>query len=407
MTRISVCISLFLWLGLHFQVQAPIAQQEVFRSLHLNAPEFPPPAAPGPSLPGSRQEGGGSPPTTSGGDSDQGEDMNGGIVWLNSSPLTLAALRGKVVLIDFWNYANINSLRTLPQIKTWWDRYHQYGFVVVGVHDPEFDFGFADDNVHEAVRRLGLRYPVAIDDGFAISQAYQNRGWPNRFLIDAEGVIRFNRPGEGGNGQFEHAIQDLLLEAHPNLQFPASYTMPEDANANAPACGAATNSMYVGDWKGHGILASPEAYHRGERIDYTMPNTVEDGRLGLLGRWETGTSGMIYRGKHKGNGPGEDRASLRYHARELYAVMNVAHGHPSRVYVLQDGKPLTPADKGADVQIDAQGRSYVEVREPRLYYLVQNPAFGSHAVDLYPTAQGLALNQISFSNNCQVAFEHR
>ena len=405
MTRFWVCAAFILGLSRSPQSPATIAPQEVFRSLHVKAPEFPPPAAPGPSLPGSRQEGGGSPPSMGGDDSGEGAGMDAGIVWFNSSPLTLAALRGKVVLIDFWNYANINSLRTLSEIKTWWDRYHQYGFVVVGVHDPEFDFGYAPDNVHEALKRLGVRYPVAIDDGFAISRAYQNTGWPNRYLIDAEGVIRFNRPGEGGNAQFEHAIQDLLLEAHPNLQFPAGYTIPEDVNASAPACGVATNAMYVGDWRGKGTLANAEGYQNGKRIDYTMPASIEDGRVGLLGRWEAARSGMIYRGKHRGNEPGDDRASLRYHARELYAVMNVAHGHPSRVYVLQDGKPLTAADKGVDVQIDSQGRSYIEVRQPRLYDLVQNPAFGSHTVDLFPTAQGLALNQFSFGNDCQVAVD--
>ncbi|HUI40791.1 MAG TPA: redoxin domain-containing protein [Terriglobia bacterium] len=404
MRRFRIPAGLILALGLF--APAPQAQQEVFRSLHVKAPEFPPPSAPGASLPGARAEGGGSPPTM-GGDSDSGdEDMEAGIVWFNSSPLTLAALRGKVVLIDFWNYANINSLRTLPQIKTWWERYHPYGFEVVGVHDPEFDFGYSPSAVREAARRLGLRYPIAIDDGFAISKAYQNNGWPNRFLIDAGGTIRFNRPGEGGNDQFEHAIQDLLLEAHPELQFPPTYTMPTDVNAAAPACGAATRPIYVGDWRGHGALANAEGYHDRERIDYKMPDSVEDGRTALAGRWEADRSGMIYRGKHKGNEPGEDRATLRYHAREVYAVMNVVHGHPSRIYVTQDGKPLTAADKGVDVQIDAQGRSYVEVRQARLYYLVQNPAFGSHSVDLFPTAQGLALNMFSFGNDCQVAFDH-
>ncbi len=97
---------------------------------------------------------------------------------------------------------------------------------------------------------------------------------------------------------------------------------------------------------------------------------------------------------------------MQYHARELYSVMNVARGRPERLYILQDGKDLTQADKGANVQFDAQGHSYVEVRKPRMYYLIQNPSFGSHTLALRPSVPGKTVNSFTFGNNCQTAFAH-
>ena len=115
---------------------------------------------------------------------------------------------------------------------------------------------------------------------------------------------------------------------------------------------------------------------------------------------------MIYHGKNSGGSSAPDKLEMHYHARELYAVINVSHGHPSTVYVQQDGKDLTPDVKGADVKLDAQGHSYIEVREPRLYYLVQNPSFGAHTVTLTPTKSGLTIDSFTFGNDCQTAFAH-
>ena len=125
----------------------------------------------------------------------------------------------------------------------------------------------------------------------------------------------------------------------------------------------------------------------------------------LAGRWETQRDGMVYRGKHKGEEPGPDHATMRYHARELYSVMNLVRGHATQLYIKQDGNYLTTANKGSDVKIDAQGRSFLEIREPRLYYLVQNPEFGSHQVELFPAADGLMINSFTFGNSCQTEFD--
>ena len=329
-----------------------------------------------------------------------------GITWINTFPLTMQGLRGKVVLIDFWEYTCINCIRTFPENQEWYHRYHRYGFEIIGVHDPEFDIAYSVDNVREAVQRFKLPYPVVIDDQFRIWKSYNNNSWPSRFLVDANGVVRFHRNGEGGDDAFEHAIQALLKEAHPDIQFPAEYTIPPETNSFAFSCGIPTQEMYVGDWGDRGILSNPEGYHQGKTIDYRLPSSVEDGHAVLSGRWETDRSGMIYRGKSKNHQPGPDRLLMRYHARELYSVLNVSHGRPSRLYIEQDGKWLTKTNKGVDVQFDPQGRSYIEVHRSRMYYLVANPAFGSHTVTLRPTNTGLTVNSFTFGNNCQTDFPH-
>ena len=325
--------------------------------------------------------------------------------WINSSPLTVSGLRGKVVLIDFWEYTCINCIRTFAENKKWYERYHKFGFEIVGVHDPEFDIAYSPENVRVAVKRFGLPYPVVVDGGFQIWKAYNNSTWPNRFLIDAKGFVRFSRPGEGGDSAFEHAIQQLLQEAHTGLRFPAEYTIAPEQNAFAPSCGVPTEEMYVGDWLGRGILANSEGYHPGKTLDYKPPGAVENGRAAVSGRWETDKNGMIYRGKNK-EGNESDKLVMRYHARELYAVLNVSHGKPSHLYIQQDGKDLAAQNKGADVQLDSSGHSSIDVREPRMYYLVQNASFGSHAVELIPSRAGLTVNSFTFGNDCQTQFPH-
>jgi hypothetical protein len=334
------------------------------------------------------------------------ESASPSVTWINSPPLAMSQLGGKVVLLDFWEYTCINCIRTFAENKKWYERYHKYGFEIIGVHDPEFDIAYSAGNVRNAVKRFGLPYPVVVDEKFEIWKLYRNSTWPNRFLIDTKGFVRYNRPGEGGDSAFERAIQGLLQEAHPGLTFPASYTVSREENPFAPSCGVPTAEMYVGEWGDRGILANPEGYRPGKALDYKLADAVEDGHAVVSGRWETDKNGMIYKGKNKGNAASSDELKMRYHARELYGVLNVSHGRRSQLYIKQDGKDLTAQNKGADVQIDSGGRSFIEVREPRMYYLVQNPSFGTHIVDLFPSRSGITINSFTFGNDCQTNFPH-
>jgi thiol-disulfide isomerase/thioredoxin len=373
----AVIFGVVVWAGASWRAVQAQSGEEGLTSLHVFAPELPPPGA-----------------TLS------------GTTWINSLPLTMAQLHGKVVLIDFWEYTCINCIRTFAQNKLWYERYHKLGFEIVGVHDPEFDIAAPVENVRVAVKRFGLPYPTVVDGWFSIWKLYNNNTWPHRFLIDAKGYIRYERAGEGADGAFERAIRKLLVEAHPRLSFPAGERIAPEEDPFAPQCGTQTGEMYVGDWYGRGVVANLEGYHDGRTVQYKMPPNVGDGEVGLAGAWETDQNGMIYRGKGQEQGAAADRLEMRYHARELYAVINVLHGKPSRLYIQQDGKDLTAANKGVDVRLGPQGHSFLEIREPRMYYIVANPTFGSHSVTLFPTAPGLTVNSFTFGNNCQTQFPH-
>jgi len=326
--------------------------------------------------------------------------------WINSRPLTMEQLRGHVVLIDFWEYSCINCIRVFAENKKLYERYHKYGFAVIGVHDFEFDIASHFENVRTAVKRFELPYPIFVDSTFQLWQAYHNQSWPSAFLVDAQGVVRFHKDGEGSDDALEHAIQSLLVEANPGLKFPADYTVLPQTNAFALSCGTPTPEMYVGDWSGQGVLSNQEGYKDGKTIHYALPASINDGQAAVSGPWEADKNGMTYRGKKNSGEAGPDKLEMRYHARELYAVMNVSHGHPSSVYIQQDGKDLTATDKGVDVKFDSQGHTYIEVREPRMYYLVQNPAFSAHALTLTPTKPGWTVNSFTFGNDCQTQFPH-
>lgn len=136
-----------------------------------------------------------------------------GGVWMNSSPLSLQELRGKVVLIDFWTYSCINCQRTLPYLKKWHEKYADKGLVIIGVHSPEFEFEKAEKNVRKAVQDFGLMYPIVQDNNFATWRNYNNRYWPAKYFIDKDGNIRHSHFGEGAYDESEEVIQTLLEEA--------------------------------------------------------------------------------------------------------------------------------------------------------------------------------------------------
>jgi cytochrome c biogenesis protein CcdA/thiol-disulfide isomerase/thioredoxin len=132
--------------------------------------------------------------------------------WFNSPPLRVEELRGKVVLVDFWTYACGNCVRTLPALKRWHERYAARGLVLIGVHTPEFPFEREPDNVRAAVRRLAIRYPVALDNHYATWNAWRNRLWPSLYLIDRDGRLVLHQPGEGGEDAIERAIEATLAD---------------------------------------------------------------------------------------------------------------------------------------------------------------------------------------------------
>ena len=321
--------------------------------------------------------------------------------WIDTGekvPHSIKGYRGKVLLIDFWEFTCINCIRDFSVVKRWYNKYHAYGFEVVGVHFGEFAIGFNANNVRDAAQRFQLPWPIVADMHGSIWRAYNSDVWPNRYLIDQDGNIVFQVGGEGNNQYMEAKIRGLLVKTHPEVnQIPVD--PPEDTFA--PSCGVPTDETYVGDWFGRGAIANAKGYsNKGEPTTFHADAPPADGKVVLSGRWITQQDGVASDEKR-------GSAQLRYHARSVYAVLSVENPKsPVHVNLLQDGKPLDQSDAGVDVKFDAQG-SYLEVSNPRMYYLVKNPAFGSHLLELQPQHSEFALHSFTYGNDCQQDFDQR
>lgn len=171
-----------------------------------------------------------------------------GPVWLNSPPLTLRQLRGRLVLLDFWDFTCVNCLRTLPYVTAWHRRYEPYGVQVLGIHSPEFYFSKAPGVVEAALRELGIDYPVMLDNDYTVWKLFANRYWPTKYLIDGEGYLRYAHFGEGAYTETEQAIQELLREQTPGLTLPSPLPLvrPLDAPGALAFCPQPSPEIYLG-----------------------------------------------------------------------------------------------------------------------------------------------------------------
>ena len=294
--------------------------------------------------------------------------LSGAVEWLNSPPLSAEALRGKVVLVDFWTYSCINCLRSLPTIKAWAEKYKDQGLVVIGVHAPEFAFERDPANVRRAVKDLGIAYPVAIDNDYAIWRAFENEYWPAHYFIDAEGRIRYHHFGEGDYARSEAVIQDLLAEAGKTdvptgivqVQGTGALAAPDDQDMDSP-------ETYVGYTRAENF-ASAGGEVADQPQDYTAPKQPGLNQWGLDGRWKVGDEKAELDGATGG-------ISYRFHARDLHLVLGPgAEGKPVRFRVTLDGGPPGD-DHGADTDALGQGT----VTDQRLYQLVrQRHGVGDH-----------------------------
>jgi thiol-disulfide isomerase/thioredoxin len=286
--------------------------------------------------------------------------LGGSTGWLNSQPLTLTGLHGKVVLVDFWTYTCINWRRTLPYIRAWAAKYKDQGLVVVGVHTPEFSFEHIAANVDNASREMNISYPIAMDDNYSVWQAFGNEYWPALYIIDAHGKIRHHQFGEGGYQESEKIIHQLLTEA--GAKGISSELVSVDAQgAEAPADWGNLQSgeNYVGYGRTQNFT-SPEGPAADRAKVYTPPAKLTLNQWALSGDWTMGVEATVL---NKANG----RMLYCFHARDLQLVMGpIGTGTPVRFRVLIDGR-VPGANHGVDV--DSQGNG--KVTEPRMYQLIR------------------------------------
>jgi cytochrome c biogenesis protein CcdA/thiol-disulfide isomerase/thioredoxin len=289
--------------------------------------------------------------------------LTGAVQWLNSPPLSAQSLRGKVVLIDFWTYSCINCLRTLPYVKAWADKYKDQGLVVIGVHAPEFAFERNVDNVKKATHDLGIDYPVAIDNNYAIWRSLNNEYWPAHYFVDAQGRIRYHHFGEGDYTESEKVIQQLLAEAGHAGAEKIPTGLP-GGSAQGVLAAADNNDMqspetYIGYERAENF-ASPGGEANDKSSTYTAPADLALNDWGLAGKWRVGAEYATLAAP-------SGEIIYRFHARDLHLVLGPdKDGKPVRFRVSIDGK--APGDAhGTDVNADGTGT----VTGERLYQLVR------------------------------------
>ena len=306
--------------------------------------------------------------------------------WINSEPLSMEGLLGKVVLIDFWTYTCVNCIRTLPFLQEWHQRYADDGLVIVGVHTPEFEFEKVYDNVVQATIDEGVAWPVVQDNDFTVWRSYSNRYWPAKYLIDRNGEIQYRHFGEGKYGETEEWIRQLLEQdgmavIDPNLSLPQDQQRDDAFRLGMDV----TRELFAG-WKftaqqgrggigqGTEYLEAARASFNGDGItpvvaQFEAPGNLEPNLIYFNGPWAIGPESARHAEMTMHH---DNYLSLVYSARSVNAVLTSDSGEPYEVQITINGEYLTDENRGDDITIGEDGVSYLRVTEPKLYKLVEH-----------------------------------
>jgi thiol-disulfide isomerase/thioredoxin len=306
--------------------------------------------------------------------------------FINSKPITLADLRGKVVLVDFWTYSCINCIRTIPYLNAWYEKYADKGLEIVGVHTPEFEFEKDYNNVQAAVEKFHIRYPVAQDNEKQTWNAYDNRYWPRKYLIDADGYIRYDHIGEGGYAETEKVIQSLLAERAEyigaNNTIDQSISNPESSQSvsfdriNTP-------ELYFGYQYSRAPLGNSEGYQPDQIVNYTvLDNTkIVPNRIYLAGEWKNNADHMELQSQ-------VGRIVLSYSAK----AVNIVAGGKGELRILEDNSSLDNSSRGTDISEDGT----VKIDGQRLYNVVEHEGYGNHQIAIEVAGRGFQIYTFTF-----------
>jgi thiol-disulfide isomerase/thioredoxin len=306
--------------------------------------------------------------------------------YINSEPITLADLRGKVVLVDFWTYSCINCIRTIPYLNAWHEKYADNGLVIVGVHTPEFEFEKDYNNVKAAVEKFNIKYPVAQDNEKGTWEAYENRYWPRKYLIDSEGYIRFDHIGEGAYTETEKVIQSLIAERTEyigaNITIDQSISKPESSQSvnfdqiNTP-------ELYFGYKYSRAPLGNSEGYKPDQVVNYTVPDDTKilPNRIYLAGEWKNNADHMELQSE-------VGRIVLSYSAK----AVNIVAGDKGQLHILEDNSPLDNSSRGTDISEDGT----VKIDGQRLYNVVEHEGYGNHQIAIEVAGRGFQIYTFTF-----------
>jgi thiol-disulfide isomerase/thioredoxin len=303
-----------------------------------------------------------------------------------------AALKGKIVLLDIWDYTCINCIRTLPYIKSWAEKYKDKGLVVIGIHSPEFDFEKAPENLNAAIRKFKLDYPIVADNEYEIWTSLANKYWPAKYIFDGKGILRASHFGEGEYQQFEAFIQKLLLERDSTTVMPELSELVRNSDKPGSVCYRPTPETYVGFERNH--LGNGEAQEPNKPELFSLPEQLEQNRLYLDGNW------LVRREFATPVGGKTSSLVIDYQAKEVNLVVRPQAEKSFRVLVEQDGKPLEAGNRGSDI-VDSDAQTYLEVTEPRMYSVVNNATFGGGTLRLSSDSPSFGAYAFTFTSECK------
>jgi thiol-disulfide isomerase/thioredoxin len=311
-----------------------------------------------------------------------------GDFWFNSEPVLVSALRGRVILVEFWDYTCVSSQRVLPYIKEWYRRYEHNGLVVIGVHTPKFPFGKNPEVVQRAIARFEIPFPVVMDNEGVVAARYDNRTWPTMYLIDKHGFVRYQISGEGNYTTTERVLQTLLYDAGAEDDLPLLMEPLREEDRVGSVLFRSTPELFAGYLKGS--IGNVEGFSPESVVEYTDPKYYVEDRIYAVGNWLNERNSLRLQEDSAG------KIILNYHAVGVNAVVKGEGGPDFEVTVTQDDQFLTDENKGDDIRILRDGRSIAIVSEPRMYSLVKNPRYGEHVLKLAAESEAFAFYSFTF-----------
>lgn len=305
--------------------------------------------------------------------------ITGIAAWINSPPLTISQLKGKVVLVDFWTYSCINCIRSIPHLNAWENEYAGNGFVIVGVHTPEFQFEHNYTNVLAAVKKFNITYPVALDNNYGTWDAYGNEYWPADYLIDSNGNIRYVSYGEGDYNQTEAAIRALLVQAGYSIP-----TVTTNVLLGVNFSEIGSPEIYLGYAKAREALGGGEQFGQNQVVDYLPINVTEANSAYLFGSWYEAADNLT--------AVNNSKIFLIYKARNVNIVASSNGNVP--ITIKLDWKNLNQSSLGSD-DVLINGTAIATVNASRLYNIVSTPTYGVHVLEI-DASKGFTIYTFTF-----------
>lgn len=311
--------------------------------------------------------------------------LDGIVGWINSEELSEQDLRGKVVLIDFWTYSCINCIRTFPHLSALWEKYKDNGFILLGVHSPEFEFEKDRNNILNAVKKHNLKYPIALDSNHATWNAFANQYWPAHYLVDVDGNIRYHHFGEGAYSETEGAVQQLLLEAG---LLSVNKLIEETSPSETGFKEIATPEIYLGYKRINNLGNQEESIPIDQAYEFSEPENIAPNRFYFVGSWKIGAEMAVFVGE-------DGKIIIHYKASKVNMVL-VSENNISTIELKLDGQYLNQENKGRDVFFKS-GKSLADIQLPQLYNLVDTGNnYDWHILEIILDSPGLSAFTFTF-----------